>query len=220
MDYEKETRSAYRNMTKAANYKKQIAEKITWARFAMWRERRIIRKALRSCDIGRADALLDIPCGTGILTRVLSSFSDIIVGSDISREMMDFARKEYQGIPVCEFIQADITAIPFKKGVFRSVLILGFMHRVPAEIRTKTLQEMAFVSNAFIIISYSVQDALQRCKREALKRFLSSYKSAPAAASIHEIVQEFKANDLSIHKKYRVAPFLSSEVVFLLKKKV
>ena len=218
MDYKKETRSAYQNLAKAVSYKKQIAEKLTWARFAMWREKRIIKKALRRCRIKMTDLLLDIPCGTGVLASVLGSASDIIIASDISREMMDFAREEYRGIPVRGFIQADITATPFKPGSFRCVVVLGFMHRVPSEIRIKTLREMASVSDESIIVSYSVVSALQRCKRSLMKRLFASYKSAPSSAALQEILQELSAQGWMVVKKYQVVPFLSSEFVFVLKK--
>ena len=220
MDYEKETRLAYRDPSRARSYKKHHTKGITWARFTMWRERLCVAKALRKCNLTETDKILDIPCGTGILANVLSKFPVSIIASDISREMMNLARSEYAGKNFYGFIQGDITMTPFKSDTFTCVIILGFMHRAPADIREQTLREITSISKRFIIVSYSVDSLLQRLKQSLIKNIKPSYKPAPSPATFRDIIEELNSHNLIIRKIFKVVTFLSAEVVFLLEKKV
>lgn len=218
MDYEKETRSAYREVTRAKRYKKQYKERITWARFAMWRERLIVRTALRRCNLARMDRILDIPCGTGVLGDVLSKTSCFIVACDISREMMDVAREDYKGKTFGGFVQTDILKTPFTGGTFCCVITIGFMHRIPADIRKQSLEEISSISSRFIIISYSIDSAFQRSKSWIIKKVWPTYKAAPSPASLQKILEEFNSCGLVVREIFKVIFLLSSEVVFLLEK--
>ena len=75
MSYESDTRDAYRNKTKANAYKNQYIEGFKWARFTMWKQKKIITNYLNSCKLDRNDSLLDIPCGAGYIGGILSKYS-------------------------------------------------------------------------------------------------------------------------------------------------
>jgi hypothetical protein len=135
---------------------------------------------------------LDIPCGTGILAGVLSN----IVG----------------------VVQSDIAKTPFRKAAFACVITLGLMHRLPKGIRKEVLSEVAYLSNKFIIISYSSDSPYQRMKHWLIKKIWLNYKSAPSPVPFQDIMEEFNSHRLTIKKAFRVVYFLSAEVVFLLEK--
>lgn len=219
MDYEKETRSAFRNSSKAKTYKEQYTKGMKWARFTMWRERMCVKKALKQCNLKRDDKVLDIPCGTGLLFSVFSKFPFYIVASDISSEMMSLTREDRKEINLSGLVQADITSTPFANETFTCVITNGLMHRVPIDIKRKALKEIASLSNRFIIASYCIDSRLQRVKKRLIKMVLPAHIPAPAPAPLQDIINEFNSNELYVRKMYRIVNFLSAEVLFLLEKR-
>ena len=217
INYEKDTRLAY-NIPKAQSYKQQQTNGISWIRFTTWREKSFVSAALRCCKLTNKDKIIDIPCGTGVLGNIFSNFPSFVIASDISREMMGLARKDYSKSNFGGFIQGDITMIPFKERAFHCVVVLGLMHRLPAGIRKQALKEVVSLSKRFIIVSYSIDSTSQRIKQWLIKKLRHSHSSAPAPASMGDILKELKDNGLVLKRKYKVMPLLSAEVVFLLEK--
>src|SRR6266540_1394938 len=95
MDYENETRAAYRSPERAAAYKRYHTTDRSWALIATRLEQRLIRRMLSAHDWSAADTMLDVPCGTGILGPTVARVPASIVASDISAEMMALAATEY-----------------------------------------------------------------------------------------------------------------------------
>jgi ubiquinone/menaquinone biosynthesis C-methylase UbiE len=145
MDYNKDTRDAYRNELKAKEYQEQYTKGTKWARFTMWRQRVLIDKIINQCNFKKTDKILDIPCGTGFIGKTLSKTPASIIASDISREMMERAYGEYVGDNFNGFVECDITKTPFRKESFDCIILLAFMHRLPKEIRAKTTEIKAVV---------------------------------------------------------------------------
>lgn len=218
MGYEKDTKLAYMNHSRAEEYKRHHTEDFSWARLTMWRERLCVERALRLCSLNRNSRILDIPCGTGILAGVLSKLPSSVIASDISREMIDIAIGDYSHKSIVGVVQSDIAKTPFRKAAFACVITLGLMHRLPKGIRKEVLSEVAYLSNKFIIISYSSDSPYQRMKHWLIKKIWLNYKSAPSPVPFQDIMEEFNSHRLTIKKAFRVVYFLSAEVVFLLEK--
>ena len=72
MSYEKDTKNAYRNQEKANAYKNQYIEGFKWARFTMWRQKKIIKTLIHNCSFKETDSILDAPCGAGYIGDLLS----------------------------------------------------------------------------------------------------------------------------------------------------
>jgi ubiquinone/menaquinone biosynthesis C-methylase UbiE len=218
MSYQTETRDAYRNEVKANDYKNQYIKGFKWARFTMWKQKKIINKYLFNCSLEKNDSLLDIPCGTGYIGNILSKLPCSIVASDISIEMMELARAEYSNNNFHGFIQSDITNTPFKHNYFKCVIVLALMHRLPVNIREQVLSEVVRISNEFVIISYSIESNLQKFKWKLLSMVNRSHIPAPASIPLSDIENELYSAGLKIVKKERIIHFLSAKVVFLVKK--
>jgi ubiquinone/menaquinone biosynthesis C-methylase UbiE len=218
MSYESDTRDAYRNKTKANAYKNQYIEGFKWARFTMWKQKKIITKYLNSCKLNSNDSLLDIPCGAGYIGGILSKYSCSIVASDISIEMMELAVNEYSNKNFTGFLQSDITNTPFQSNQFKCVVVLSLMHRLPADLRARVLSEVFRISNKYVIISYSIESVLQKLKWKFLSIINRRYLPAPESIPLKVIVEELNACGLIIVKKKRIVNFLSAKVVFLVKK--
>ncbi|KKL74474.1 hypothetical protein LCGC14_2064530 [marine sediment metagenome] len=220
MDYEKETRIAFRDTLKAKTYKEQYTKGLKWARFTMWRERMCVENALKRCNLKIEDNILDIPCGTGLMFFVFSKFPFKVFAADISLEMMSHAIEESEGLIVAGFALVDITNTPFARETFTCVVTNGLMHRLPDEIKKKALNEVSLISKRFLIVSYCVDSPMQRFKKRVIKMFRPAHIPAPAPASLQEIIREFNSTELHVKKMYRIVNFLSAQVLFLLEKKV
>ena len=215
-EYEKDTRQAYRNVQKAQAYKSLYTRELSWARFSMWRERAIVRRALAGCGLSPQAKILDIPCGTGILGGILQEFPNPVVAADISPEMMELARAEYAFSHFLGFVQADITQTSFRPGDFACIVILGLMHRLPAQIRGKVLAEIAALRSRHVIICYSIDSLGQRVKQRLLKKLKPSHESAPVPAAFQDIVREVTAAGFKVRRIHHVVPLLSAQIILVL----
>ena len=217
MSYEKDTKNAYRNFNKAHAYKDQYKVGFKWARFTMWRQKKIIEDFLSFSNLNLPNkSILDVPCGAGYLGTVFSKFKTKIYASDISLEMMSLGKEEYSKKNFQGFIQADITKLPFLDDTYDCSVILALMHRLPKNIRLQVLEEIKRVTKQNLIISYSVQNILQKAKQSFIPFFNKKYLPAPEGISYEEILNELKSFNLKIIKKKRILRFLSAKVVFLI----
>ena len=71
MDYEHDTKNAYRNEEKATAYLEHYTKGMKWGRFTMWRQRSLIKRFLDQCGLTASDRVLDIPCGTGYIGQIV-----------------------------------------------------------------------------------------------------------------------------------------------------
>jgi SAM-dependent methyltransferase len=217
-DYERHTLNAYLNSERAAEYKRFHTTDWSWGRFVTWCEQRAVARELARYDWSPLDQLLDIPCGTGILGKLLHRFPFQIVASDISPEMMSLAREEYPADRLSDCVQADITNTPFTRGSFSCVVTLGFLHRVPPEIKQAALWEIAALSSKVAIVTCSVDAPLQRVKHAVLSWIKRDHVPAPCPTSMREIVAECESQGFHVARSFMVVPFLSSHAMFVLEK--
>ncbi len=89
------------------------------------------------------ERLLDVGCGTGVITRRLAPLvgeAGEVVGADISRVMLDFARECSAGLPI-RYEQTDGVRLPFADASFdgaslaRTLLHVTHPHETLVEIR-------------------------------------------------------------------------------------
>ena len=218
MNYENDTLNAYRSKARAAEYRRYHTKDWTWARFATWRLHRALRRELARYAWTADDRILDIPCGTGVLGKLLHSFPFRIVASDISPAMMELARSEYPSDRLIDCVQADITSTSFPRASFSCVVTLGFFHRVPPEIKQAALREIAALSSRVVIFTCSVDTPIQRLKHAVLSRFWRGHVPAPCPAPLQEIVAASEAQGLRLMRAFMVVSFLSSVAMLVLEK--
>jgi SAM-dependent methyltransferase len=217
-DYERHTLNAYRTTERAAEYKRFHTTDWSWGRLVTWLEQRAIARELGRYKWEASDQLLDIPCGTGILGKLLYQFPFRIVASDISPEMMDIARAEYPADRLINCTEADITDTPFPRESFACVITLGFLHRVPSEIKRAALREISDLSNHMVIVSCSVDTPLQRIKQAVLPWVKRNHVPAPCPVPIKDIIAECESSDLRVVRAFMVLPLLSASALLVLEK--
>jgi len=218
MSYEKETKNAYKDKTKALAYKKQYTEGGNWARFTMWRQKQLTAKLLDLCNLKTTDKILDIPCGAGLIGPVLAKYEAFVTASDISREMMNLAENEYDKEKFDGFVEADITETSFTSDYFKCVIVLSLMHRLNDKLRKEVLTEVTRLTNRYLIISYSEINFFQRLKQTLLKMLKTSHLPAPESIRMKVMLSEMTEQGLEVVKIKRIFFLLSSKVLFLVRK--
>jgi len=81
----------------------------------------------------RLDAVLEIGCGAGVLTRLLADRATRVVGVDLSGRMLDRARARCAGLDHVSFMRADIAGCDFGPAAFDSVVSIATFHHLSFE---------------------------------------------------------------------------------------
>jgi ubiquinone/menaquinone biosynthesis C-methylase UbiE len=92
-----------------------------------------------------ADRVLDLGCGTGVLTRLIgdqlaSDAGGVAVGIDAAAKMISVARKK-RASATCRFEIAAAEALPFEDESFDAVVSSLFFHHVPLDLKEAALRE-------------------------------------------------------------------------------
>jgi ubiquinone/menaquinone biosynthesis C-methylase UbiE len=214
-DYTRITRDAYRDRDRVAAYDRQHVGGLSWARFTMWREVSIVARTIREFSEERPSVILDVPCGTGVAAPSFLEANLQVVASDISAEMMDLARERY-GSCLSGLLQADVTRLPLTDGAVDGAVVLGFLHRVPEDIKRATLSELARVTRRFVIASFSVDDPVQRLKRRVIGSVKPRHAFAPAPWPLLQMLDLVRECGFEVRRVIRVAPPLSAESILVL----
>lgn len=166
-------------------------------RFINWREKRTAVSLLEMLSISHDSRILDLPCGTGRLSRLFSENGHNVVAADISPSMVSVARgKTWTGRKV-EFVVCDAEKLPFSDGVFDCVVSLRFMGFLSPPIRLKVLGEMSRVTTNWLILFHhdpsSLKGIFRRIKNRLRGKVQEWYTIKPS-----DLEGELKAAGLSL----------------------
>jgi ubiquinone/menaquinone biosynthesis C-methylase UbiE len=110
---------------------------------------------------GAGMRILEVAAGTGRMSRFLAlAFPKAeIVVTEISRAYLNAARSRLFKFKNVDFLQADVTALPFESERFDAVVSVFLFHELPMEERRKALQESMRVlkSGGFLGLIDSLQ---------------------------------------------------------------
>lgn len=109
-----------------------------------------------------AGDVLEIACGTGILTRRLRERLDRgvrLVATDVSTAMLDYARGRLAAVPGIEWREADAASLPFTDGTFGAVVCAFGVMFVPE--KEKLFGEMRRVLRQGGLLLFNVWDGLE-----------------------------------------------------------
>ena len=88
----------------------------------------ILKKVPRQCE-----KALEIGCGTGGFTRLLSKGARSVVAVDLSPQMIRLARKRSAGYPNIEYVLGDITQLSFPEASYDCIVTIAALHHLPLE---------------------------------------------------------------------------------------
>jgi ubiquinone/menaquinone biosynthesis C-methylase UbiE len=103
------------------------------------------RHILTLLDLKKADKVLDLGCGTGVLTRRIADHLDtgaggVSVGIDAAAKMIEVARKK-RGNATCRFEVMAAESLSLEDESFDAVVSSLFFHHVPLDLKEKALSE-------------------------------------------------------------------------------
>ena len=218
LDYNKETRQGYKSDNVAMIYKNKY-ESLSLSNLdsniVAYAEKKSIKELLNKIRIENP-TILDIPCGTGKLSKILLRKGSVMA-SDVSPNMIKFSKDSYVNGKFMGFSISDATKTGFKIESFDCVICLRLMQRVPKDVRVTMLQEFHNICKKYLIISFGYEDFLQNIKRNIIKR-ISGSDPVPCAQNIKNINIELQSNGWIIKEKRLILPFISSEILYLCEK--
>ncbi|HKZ80353.1 MAG TPA: bifunctional demethylmenaquinone methyltransferase/2-methoxy-6-polyprenyl-1,4-benzoquinol methylase UbiE [Pyrinomonadaceae bacterium] len=122
------------------------------------RWRRIVVDRLRGSLPAKEVSILDVACGTGDLSLMLSEISGArIVGTDFCRPMLEIARHKAAkgGVPL-PLVEGDALNLPFRSGSFDGVAIaFGLRNLASAEIGLKELRRVLRPGGKAAVLEFS-----------------------------------------------------------------
>lgn len=100
---------------------------------------------LKLLELKEDDRVLDLGCGTGVLTKMIADQLDpekggLSMGIDAAAGMIKVARKKRE-TSACKFETAAAEDLPFEDNSFDSVVSSLFFHHVPLDLKQKALSE-------------------------------------------------------------------------------
>jgi ubiquinone/menaquinone biosynthesis C-methylase UbiE len=98
---------------------------------------------LAALDLTEDDLLLDVGCGTGAASRAASAVARLVVGVDLSPEMIRRATELAGDVENVRFMVADAEQLPFDDGAFTAVVCSNSFHHYPDP--SRAVREMARV---------------------------------------------------------------------------
>ncbi len=103
------------------------------------------RAILSLLTVKTSDRVLDLGCGTGVLTRIIADQLDASAGGaalgiDAAAKMVRVARKRRES-PTCRFDVAAAEKLPYESASFDAVVSSLFFHHLPIDLKEKALSE-------------------------------------------------------------------------------
>lgn len=114
-----------------------------WVMFG--KQKKINNQVVEFLDIKEDDKILDIGCGTGVVTKLISkqlSFEKggLAIGIDAAGKMIEGAVKKRKS-KTCSFKVAAAEKLPFEDDSFDSVVSTLFFHHIQLDLKQKAFAE-------------------------------------------------------------------------------
>ena len=156
------------------------------------------RKCLNFASPVKGDHVLDVCCGTGVLTSLIAGFvgSDgQVIGVDICESALDIARTKTWNLPVT-FLRVNVENLPFASSRFDRCFISFGLHHMLEQARQNTLREIRRTltsTGSLFVVDYNLPDrALARLAAIAfakLDKSQEAYKMMVNHSTFREIQQ-------------------------------
>jgi SAM-dependent methyltransferase len=172
------------------------------------REKECILTCLQS--IPRGGHVLDLPCGTGRLTRILVELGYRVTGADASEAMLSRARENYRsyqqerggGVPSVRFEIRDVLATGFATDEFDGVSCIRlFHHFAESDTRRRALAELRRISRGPIVVTFLNSFALDRITYWLKDRRRGRRRTSQLPIPFKTFAADIEAAGLGVDKK-------------------
>lgn len=207
-----ELRQEYESERRAAHYSNNRWTRSPRARRTDAKEQTIVASFLQhACEQSPSSKLshiLDLPCGTGRFRNLLERNAENVWSGDASHEMLMQA-------PPATGMQMSAHAIPLRVDAVEAILCSRLLHHFEhATQRMKVLEELARVSQRWVILSYFDAANFQAWRNRIRGKFRGRFP-IPQATFINEVEHA----GLVERKRVYIARGVSEQVWVLLEKK-
>lgn len=208
---------SYRDPKVAADYDQRWAGAVGQKRDR--RKARAIESAvqtLQDLGAGPLTSVLDLPCGTGRFSHLLSQRFPIYLGADLAAEMLHQAALKMDAPDsLTQFLAADAGRLPFDDNAIDVAVCIRFLHLVrDPQLRIQFVRELGRVSRIGVIVDYRHCHTLRVWGKRLRHRF-GMLPLAPANPSMAQIRRELGEAGLRPRRLVHVhkAPLLSDKML-------
>ena len=216
LNYSEEMKTHYKSDSVAKEYHEAYSEDGNWRhRLIANRERNAVKSLLQKVP---NESVLDIPTGTGKLAPVFAETGSTIVACDISKDMLNIAKAEYDRHDVSDvhFLVCDAEEISdMLNKRFDIAVSLRLIHRVPTDVKQTILAELGTVSD-YVITSTAIETSFHKARRSVRRQLIGGDERNHGYDS-PKTTREIMTDGFEIVSSKRVLPVLSQEHVFLLR---
>jgi SAM-dependent methyltransferase len=185
-----------------------------------WRERRIIKKLLKETK-GEAEKVLDLPCGYGRFSQLLTEKVPCLISGDrsfamVKRALDNRSVSDMTSKPgaVCDAVEG----LPFKTGVFDGIFSMRFFHHLHSRnSRIRVLKEFLRTSSDWVIISFYSLNPVHKLQRR-MRKATGKSRTNINMMSQKDFVLEAKEAGLYVKKISPLFKGLHSQHIALLGK--
>lgn len=150
----------YRHIENAVEYDRHIRPENFGRRLSHWLEIRAFERALTRI---RGTNVLDAPCGTGRIHRILSNRFSVVVSLDSSESMLKMHGSNTGAEEIC---CGDIFCLPFLDEWFDWAVAYRLFHHLQShEIRVALLKSIGRVSRNGVLFTAWIDTPLNRRRR-------------------------------------------------------
>jgi ubiquinone/menaquinone biosynthesis C-methylase UbiE len=146
-----------------------------------------IEDALSITELKPNEAVLDLGCGTGFLFQHINKTIRLLVGLDISSNVLQEAKKRTKNLPNIALVRADADNTPFPDCTFDRVFAITLLQNMPDPL--KTISEMKRIGKPQAI--FAVTGLKKKFTQEG---FINLLKAARLKVSVLEANQQLKGH--------------------------
>lgn len=203
--------SASHQLARERFSRKSFAERYPSSYSNRWRDRRE-KACVVEClsAIPQGGHVLDLPCGTGRLTRMLVERGYRVTGADVSEAMLSRARENYRDYqrqqdgkaPRVQFEVRDVLSTSYNTDQFDGVACIRlFHHFAEAETRRQALRELRRICRGPIILTFLNSFALDRVTSWLKATIRNRKLTAQIPIAYQTFAADIEAAGLQIDKK-------------------
>jgi len=121
------------------------------------------KAALEGLNLTSDSTVLDVGCGSGMFFGEVAGKTKVVVGLDISQDLLLLARERAGKFGNVVLMQADADHLPFKNGVFGHVFAFTVLQNMPNPVETlRELQISASSDACFVITGLKAATSLEK----------------------------------------------------------
>lgn len=124
---------------------------------------------------------LELACGNGTYSRVLSKNADKVTVTDFSDEMVDAAKKRLNGFENVSVEKADAFDLQYPENSFDTVFLANLLHVVPnPENIVDEVKKVLKTDGRIIVLDFGVEGMSLLSKIGMIIRYLKTYGKPPS----------------------------------------